>query len=318
MSLLVRAHEAEWHGALSGALAALPLPAPWRWNLERATRWWIAALGLDRLWPMDPACPAPRIAILSGDDVLDFRFQLPQAALASLPELLALEIENATPFAANRVAGAYRLSPAGKDHVDCHILLTPLTIYESTADVDLIALSSGGTSLHLPGPGGDAWRRGGRRRIRRRALIAAVALVLFAAAPYLLAWRAERALVELQPLMTEARTAAAEAAGTQRRLEALLQARARSESLGGGQPPKLDVIAALTQAWADDVSVSALRSEGPRWRIDGVAARASGAITALAALPFVSQAQFDSPITVLDDGREGFSIRFETGESQPE
>ncbi len=316
---VMRAYAANGVGLAARAANALPLPAPWRWRLERALCWWATALGLEQ-WTPELATPAPQLHRVTGDDVLDFRFDMPVIALPSLPELMALEIEGATPFRRDQLIGGYRLLPGPQqDQVTCQVLLTPRQIVAAAPAADLFLIEAGDTVIRLPTPQADnrPWRQANGRHWRRQALLAALAILAMLAAPQFYAWRLEQALAQSRPVLADARSEATAAAATRDRLQALSAARARAAALGGSAPPAVAAIAALTQALGDDTHLESLAMEAGQWRLAGVSPSASQVIDAIAALPFAQDVAFDRAITVLTDGREAFAIRFKAASISP-
>ncbi|GAB4142124.1 MAG: hypothetical protein Tsb0016_10240 [Sphingomonadales bacterium] len=274
-------------------------------------------MGLEQ-WTPDSATPSPRLHCIKGDDVLDFRFELPVIALSSLPELLALEIEGATPFRREQLIGGYRLLPGPqRDRVTCHVLLTPRQTLTATADADFLLLEAGNGAIRLPASqsADRPWHQARRRHWRRQAILAACAVFGLLAAPQIYAWRLEQALAQARPALADARSEAAAAAAMRDRLQALSAARARAAGLGATAPTAVETIAALTQTLDDDSHLESLAMEAGQWRLAGVSPSASQAIDAIAALPFAQDVAFDRAVTVLADGREAFAIRFKAANS---
>jgi general secretion pathway protein L len=262
-------------------------------------------------------------AVLPARCCLVRRRSVPAAAADRIGEVLALEIERATPFATDDVRQAWRMiGPAPADPARLEVmhviakrrLIDPLLAEARTAGVPLSAVDvadAEGARMGL-----NLFHHGERppslaARLNWVIAIAAALLVLvFVATAVVALQRQEDALARLEAQTNAARR---EAQAARKRVE---DAASLSERIGLFRWRRADgtrVVAVweeLTRRLPDTAWLTGLRVENDTLWIDGYARSASELVGAIAASPMFSGVALSAPV-VREEGRasERFQIR---------
>lgn len=297
------------------------LPGRWRWSIERFLRWWLGELA--RALPLDRG-DKPQPVRLSIDEgrVLTAETRVAVESLPMIDDLLALEVEELTPFSLDQVTAAYRLEPAGAKELTARVHVVPVRIIVEAAEragldydaIDVVELAGEGGPLRvrLPRPKAAAqtpFARAERARHRRLAMLGGLTLLLVAAALWLPLTLRRQAIAEESAALAAERATLRPALARISRDQALTNAAQAATANKLRQPMMIDVLRRLTQILGDDVSLSALRWEDGTLTLSGVAPDAAKLIGLLDADPMFDQVHLVAPVAVdRADGRQRFEM----------
>src|SRR5690606_10008301 len=160
----------------------------WRWSIERFLRWWLGELAALSPAGDDRAAEPVRL-VIGADKVLTTSTRIAVDSLPMVEGLLALEVEEQTPFPLAQVAGAEELLPDNGKQLLARVHVVPLRTLAEQAEVagldersvDEIVLKGDGAALAIrpPQSAPTAYARARRaRRIRLSALGAATLVLL--------------------------------------------------------------------------------------------------------------------------------------------
>ena len=290
-------------------------PSPLVWRVEQAVRW--LATNLD----LRPAAtgPKPKLAEVPAHEILTLELNLPLAALGTLEDRIALEIEDRTPFHMADVAGAYSLETGREDGtLVCRAAVAPLNrLARHTQD------SHDGLMLDTAvdaGPDRLTMRLNGRRRTphadamrarRMRQVVMALMLAgLYQYGGTLVADRVAREADVIAARTTQARTAAEEAAALKTRLDTLMSERRRAADLTARHPSMVALLADVTAAMPDGAWAREIRYDGTRVTLSGNAPSAADILERLSGMDGVDNVAFGAPVSIGGDGVERFTVTF--------
>ncbi len=270
----------------------------WRWRVQQALHWWFTSLG--SLIPSFLGKQRHDALAPSSDQCLAFSLDLPAEALGTVEDLLALEVENRTPFQASDVLVAYRLEPTPvSGTVRARAALIRRDGLDATPETKVRALGlpdGAGGFLHVPFghvPFGSA-KNGAMGVILAAGLCAvltATALVL----PFLLLDRQQTALnTDIAQVQADAR----EAIALRRDILSLTQGQSLAVSAKGTTAPAVAILADLTDHIPDTAYLTQITMEGPEIRIQGFARDAADVLARLAEAPGFDNVRFTSPVSL--------------------
>ncbi|RMB08165.1 Tfp pilus assembly protein PilN [Eilatimonas milleporae] len=286
-------------------------PSPLVWRVEQAVRWLATNLDLRHT----ATGPKPKLAEVPAYETLTLELNLPLAALGTLEDRIALEIEDRTPFHMADIAGAYSLE-AGQEGgtLVCRAAVAPLNRLARHAQD-----SHDGLMLDM-GPGQLTMRLNGRRRTphadamrARRTRQAVMALMLAGLYQYggtLVTDRVAREADVIAARTTQARTAAEEAAALKTRLDTLMSERRRAADLTARHPSMVALLADVTAAMPDGAWAREIRYDGTRVTLSGNAPSAADILERLSGMDGVDNVAFGAPVSIGGDGVERFTVAF--------
>ncbi len=252
------------------------------------------------------------------------RVELPMAAPAHIPRLLALDLERNSPFASGDILSAYMIEPRPGSASD-RIVARQLIIKRSAvADLVADAEAAGLEVARI-----DCWNEDGTAALPvdflasartdadearpgrgRRLLLALAPLALAATAGYIASDRHAAALAGL-----ESRTAGLKG-GAQSGREAQARARADLATFAAVRKARRDYVGRarmleeLTTLLPDTAWISELRIEGGQVDISGHAASAADLVRTLDRSRTFAEASLTAPVTFdQGEGKERFSLR---------
>lgn len=270
--------------------------------------------------------PQPVVLRLAGPAVLRKSVRLPLATEASLPQVLAFEMDRETPFTADELywdfTVLHRDRAAGR--LDVELLLVPRPIVDRLAGLlraqglPPMAVEAAGTGDRPPvrlrrGWTGDA---AGSPRSRNlvRGLVAANAVLalLLTATPFI---RQQRALDAVQARLDAARPAFEAATALRRERDRRTEAADLLRAERVRSPGALRVLQALTNALPGDAWLTEFALRGEQLTLTGQSPSAAGIIGRLSAAPLLRDPAFTAPITRREGAgaAENFTILVSTG-----
>lgn len=234
------------------------------------------------------------------------RLDMPLAAEADLHQALSFEMDRITPFKAEEVLFAHRVTGTDRDQRRISIELD--VVPRATAAPAFEIAESLGLEpqrLELAGPDGspgdlDLMPREGdgtARTSRLNGLLLLLLVALAVTAAVLPLQRQRQMAAELAREVEEARVEAEKSIRLRDELEALERSTGFVASTRTAAPMTASVLAELTRVIPDQAYVTQLRLQQGDLQIHGLADTASELIGRLAASPMFDAPQFRSPVT---------------------
>ncbi len=243
---------------------------------------------------------------------------LPTAASRNFAQILALDLERATPFKREEVYSGHTIMPtplgSTKQSVR-HAVIKRHLVDRARADIETAGLHL--TSVECNDPDGGApllieHRPGAQASIgnaRVLKTLAACLVVLAASLAYLTVQRHEHALAELQ---AEIATLKPDVQAMREQLALLDEAAAAAASFNAlrqAEVSRAAIMEELTRLLPDQAWLTELKVRGASVDIAGVAASASALLPLIEQSPYFVDAQSTTPVTLDPQNRERFGIR---------
>jgi general secretion pathway protein L len=275
----------------------------------------------DRLRAVCGAGRIPAILVLPAPPLIR-SVELPLAAESSLDRVLRYEMDRLTPFAAEDVFFAHRVT--GRDRARailcCELIVVPKAAVQALLD-RLAPAGVAPSALEAAGPGGAVWRipmvpaepgRVARERVAWRLAVAACAAMAAAtvAVPVL---RQSLALAAAEDRMAELRPLVEQAEMLRQRIAAGSAGSGRIAAARRQAAEPLMIMAALTDILPDDTWLDGLSLRERHLVLEGHSAAATRLIAALANEALLHNPSFAAPVTRAETGGEVFTIQAEAG-----
>ncbi len=275
----------------------------------------------DGLRALAGASRAPVVLVLPVPPLIR-SVELPLAAEASLDRVIRYEMDRLTPFAAEDVFFAHRVT--GRDRaraiLGCELIVVPKAAVQALLD----RLSPAGvtpSALEAAGPGGTVCRipmvhaepgRLARERLAWRLAVAGCAAMAAAtiAVPVL---RQSLALAAVEDRIAELRPAVEQAELLRQRIAAGSAGSGRIAAARRQAAEPLMILAALTDTLPDDTWLAGLSLRERHLVLEGHSAAATRLIAALAGEPLLHNPAFAAPVMRAETGGELFTIQAEAG-----
>lgn len=262
----------------------------------------------------------PLVLHVADELVLRRRTRYPAGAVSRLDDIVALDIEKATPFSRQSSLWKWRIVERGGGEVDVEtVILRRDLVLSALSLASRQGLVVGEIVCDVPGGSGSLSLMrletpADRSRIRWRRVnagLAAVLLLLAAGNAGLAFWQRGVALEEVTARLEDAKTRAirlrraqADAIADFDASVALLREKAQTPSVNA-------VWEALSRTLPETVFLSALEISGKTGRISGFATSAAPLIELLEGQDLLSDVAFASPVMINPDDRlERFDITF--------
>ena len=251
------------------------------------------------------------------------RVELPSAAASDFPQLLAIDLERATPFKSKDVYTAYTVDKASNR--SSKVSVRHLVIKRSAVESFINILQSAGRKVtHL-----DCWAEEGGialpvnfldaslstgrapgRSLMLPKLLGATAVILAAIAAYLVIDRHDSALADLQTQTARLKVRVQTARDAAARSQTLLSEVENFRRLRTTVPSKAAALEELTRLLPDTAWVTDLKIDGSSVDIAGLATSAVSLIPILERSAFFVDATSTAPLTFDQrEDKERFSIR---------
>lgn len=251
--------------------------------------------------------PPPVVLRLAEPEVLRKPVRLPLAALSSLPQVLAFEMDRETPFTADELCWDFSVARRDRaaSRLDVELLLVPRPVVERLAGLlrahglPPVAVEAAGNDGRPPVRLRRGWREEDaaprRRRNLVRGLVAvnAVLALLLAATPFI---RQQRALDAVGMRLDAARPGFEAATALRRERDRLSEASDLLRTERGRAPGALRVLQATTHALPDDTWLTEFTLRGAQLTLTGQSPSAAGIIGRLSAAPPLRDPAFTAPI----------------------
>lgn len=270
----------------------LPFSAGLLWRLERIVCWFTVALKGDMPEARQNASKLPGV---------DFSLRVPLGSLAILPDLIAFEISERTPFDPQATLAAYRITPDGND-LQVKVAVLPAADYAS--DEQLIL--SGGISF-------GAQRPESLVRVMTSPAVLGLAMILGVgvASSAVLDTRLAEAEAAILRSTSQYRDAAHQAVTLRGAAEAERAVATAAGRMRGEVMSRIRLLSLLSETLPDTVWLGQVEIVSAQVRITGYAPSAAEVIALLDAADGFSQPRFAAPVAVDDDGLETFAIEFQ-------
>jgi general secretion pathway protein L len=233
------------------------------------------------------------------------RLDLPLAAKQDLDDMLRLEMDRLTPFAADQVLSAHRIvaQDQRERRLTVELQVAPKAVVDDAlelagrlgATVERVELEPTGEDALALDLLPDRTTASGGHGITRA--LAVLALILAALAVALPLRQQHASLADLERQAAAAKTRAEESLALRRRLEALTSSAAFLVEEKTDAPMVSQVLAELTRIVPDTAYVSQLQLRDGTLQLHGFAETASALIGLLDASPLFTTPQFRSPVT---------------------
>ena len=251
------------------------------------------------------------------------RVELPSAAMSDFPQLLALDLERATPFKAKDVRTAYTVDTASNRAGK--VSVRHFVIKRSAVDGIIATLESAGRKVARL----DCWAEDGASALpvnfldeislgsgapRQSAILpkvlTATAAGLAGMAAYLVIDHSETALLELQAQTTRLKTKVQATRDAAARSQTLMADIENFRRLRATMPSKVAALEELTRLFPDTAWVTDLKIDGSNVDIAGLASSAVTLIPILERSAFFVDANSTAPLTFDQrEDKERFSLR---------
>lgn len=280
--------------------------------------------------------PRPPLAVrLPRAWVFSRRVALPIAAERDAARILALDLEQATPFRHRDVLLAHRIVPGQRNAArQDTIVVEQLICKRSTVDEALAPLNA----LGLTPDRVDCWEEDDASpssaldidflgsagldappaRSRLALPLAVSAVGLAGAVAWVSVVRLEAALADIESQTAGLRLQYQRAQAANRAVAAKVEQTAALTDLKAAEPSRAHVLEALTRLLPDTDHLTSFRIEGRMVEIAGYAASAAALVPRIEHADQFERVALTAPVT-LDErsGRQRFGIRFEVSRSRP-
>jgi general secretion pathway protein L len=290
-------------------------------------------LGTGALAELARSTPLAPIGVrLPFDACFARRVALPAAARNNFRSILSLDLERATPFRAGEVyASHYVEDPIGESG---KLKVRQVVVKRTTLDPVIAEIETFGLRVSFA----DCWDEDGRtglpinflepspksasplgKLIHPNALLAGLALVLACSAIFLIVYKHEGALAQLQSEIAHAKGEAQNVRRLLGRAEAALVQVASLRRMKRESIPAVQTLEELTRLLPDSAWLTDLRIEGDAVELSGLAKSAAELVAVLERSAMFTDAALAAPLT-LDprEDKERFSLRVRLRRDAPQ